>query len=274
MTFISCIAVLALIGSVAVNGDSGSAEIGSAEERGRCYCNYRSCTGVAATNQVIGCPNTNAFRTCNAGLCAVQACPALQVWNYLKNACSACDAGKHISADLQVCVCNQGTTLNPRTNTCVNCPSGATTEIDRCYCPSNLARDYTNNACKVCPADAPITYGGKCMCTSPTLFFNPLTWTCVPCSGTLIPPRRGYGRSSCRCAGANQIFNERNASCYTCPAGTSASRDGEECQCPRYSGQEFDITTGMCACRFGYTLNVSGVCALNIVPLSPQVKMP
>jgi len=243
--------------------DSGSNEMdgGSAEERGRCYCGRKSCY-LAVGAQVIGCPNTNAFLQCNGvTACAVQACPAGQVWNYVKNACSACDAGKHISLDQQVCVCNQGTTLDSRTQTCVACPTGATVEVDRCYCPYTLARDYINNACKACPAGALLGREGKCSCNDPTLFFNPITWTCSACPGTLVAPRRGYGRYSCRCTGVNQIFYQRNFACYTCPAGTTASRENEECDCPRYTGQEFDQTTGTCACRLGFTLSATGVCA-------------
>jgi len=263
--------VVALLGVVTVSGGGNSGEsnedygFGSAEERGRCYCQAASrraaasCTGVT---QVVGCPNTNSYRQCTGTACAVTACSAGQVWNVLKNACSVCDADKHVSADQQVCVCNRGNTLNPTTQTCVACPTAATIEEDRCFCPSTLARDTTNNVCKPCPAVALIR-NGECVCTDNTLFFDQTTWTCKTCPGTLIAPRRGYGRSSCRCTGANQIFNEKNASCYTCPSGTTASYDNEECQCARYSGLRFNYVTGACACMAGYTLNASGVCAIS-----------
>jgi len=275
MTAMKCLYVLgvvALIGVVRVNGDGNSGEssedngFGSSEERGRCYCQAAgrrtaaTCSGATAT-QVIGCPNTNSFRQCTGTACAVTACSTGQVWNVLKNACSVCDADKHVSADLQVCVCNRGNTLNPTTQTCVACPTAATIEDDRCFCPSTLARDTTNNICKPCPLEAPMR-NSECMCSDSTLFFDQTTWTCKTCPGTLIPPRRGNGRSSCRCTGANQIFNEKNATCYTCPSGTTSSSDNEECNCARNSGLRFNYVTGACACKTGYTLNPSGVCAI------------
>lgn len=254
-------------GSGSSGGFGSSSGDGSFGKRGRCYCDWRSpCTGTTPS-QVIGCPNTNSFLQCTGTACAVQACPTGKVWDYLKNACSECDAGKHISlSNGQVCVCNQGTTLDPRTNKCVSCPSAAITETDRCFCPSNLALDSTNKVCKACPAEAPIR-GSKCLCTSPTLFFNQDTWTCTSCPGTLVGPLRRYQSYSCSCNGANQIFYKKNASCYTCPAGTTASR--EKCLCPRNSRQKFDYTSGTCACAFGQTLNASGVCAINPPALNP-----
>jgi len=220
---------------------------------------------------VIGCPNTNAFLQCTGTACARQQCPSGQVWNFLKNACSACDTGKHVSASLQTCVCDQGKTLDSATGNCVDCPTASTQEVDRCFCPSNLARDFTNNACKACPAEAPIGRENKCVCTSTTLFFDPTSWTCKACPGTVVPPRRGNGRSSCRCTGANQIFYQKTFSCYTCPTGTTASiGDCDGCQCPRYTGQKFDYVSGTCKCNLGFTLNTTtGVCTRNTTPLNP-----
>jgi hypothetical protein len=181
------------------------------------------------------------------------------VWNKLKNACSACDQDKHISADSQQCVCNQGTTLDSATQSCAPCPLGSIQEIDLCYCPTTLARDYTSNACRACPAEATLQ-DNKCACINSTLFFSQRDWTCNTCPGTLAPPRRGYERSSCRCTGTSEIFYKRNVTCYTCPTGTTADSDNDECDCARDTGLDFDYTTETCACEPGYTLNESGVC--------------
>jgi hypothetical protein len=194
----------------------------------------------------------------------VQACPTGQVWSSIKNACSACDTGKHVRADLQICVCNTGTTADRITRACVPCPTDAIQETDRCYCPANLALDIKNNACKACPTEAPIR-GTKCKCTNTTLLFNQDTWTCTGCPGTFTTPRRG--RPSCTC-GANQILYERNASCYTCPAGTIAS--GNDCRCAGNTGLVFDYLSGKCVCKDGKSLNTtSGVCTVPTAPLAP-----
>jgi len=265
--------LFALLGGVAVNADSGSNEdfgFGSNEERERCYCKWNSCLGVAGT-QVLGCPNTNSFRQCNAGVCtAVQACAPGQVWNVVKNACAPCDADKKLSLDQQVCLCTQGNTFNSTSQTCVSCPSLATVEPERCYCPYTHALHYLSNQCRLCPAEAPLR-GRECQCTSPTLFFNKVTWTCSPCpqGGTTIPPRRGYGRSTCRCLGLNQIFREDNFSCYTCPSNVRASSDNEGCQCTRGSGMKFNYNTGFCSCPAGFAPNAFGVCAPGAVVLTP-----
>jgi hypothetical protein len=269
MKFLCVVGAFVLLCCVTVKaGGGGSSEeqfggSSSEENGGRCYCGRNSCPSATGA-QVVGCPNTNSFRQCTGAVCAVQSCPLGQVWSFLKNACSACDAGKHIAANLQVCVCNQGTTLDSRTGACVACPSAGIQEADRCYCPSNLARDYANNVCKACPADAPLGREGKCVCTSATLFFNPSTWTCSACPGTSVQSGRNR-KSSCRCTGANQILYKQNLTCYTCPAGTTADRDNDECQCARNTGLKFDHVTGTCVCRFGFTLNASGVCAVSTV---------
>jgi len=265
MKFLIVLGVCAILGNVAVNAGGNSGESGesfgdsSAEERGRCYCKRYTCTGLNAA-PVIGCPNTNAFMQCTGAMCAVQACPVGQVWNFLRNTCAACDAGKHISADGQVCACNLGTTLDSRTGACVPCPTGATALPDMCYCPYTTARDYVNNVCKACPVDAVLGREGQCQCINPTLFFNPITWSCSACPGTLVAPMRRGARYSCRCTGLNQIFYQRNFSCYTCPTGVAMpDNDNDSCSCARYTGLQFDYTTGTCACKLGYSL-IGGIC--------------
>jgi len=254
--------VFALLEAVTVRAGEGSSEgSNSEEEPGRCGCERKSCLGVTGT-KVIGCPRTNSFRQCNAAVCTVQACPTGQVWDSAKNACSVCDTGKHIAANLQVCVCDKGKTFDSDTRTCVPCPSGSTEEADRCYCPSTLALDEANNACKACPSDSTLR-GRECKCNDTSLFFSEATWTCKPCPGTLTPPRRGSGRSSCRCTGPNQIFHEEDVTCYTCPTGTTADDDNEDCDCARKTGLEFNYKTGACECEPGYTLSASGVCIKN-----------
>jgi len=279
MQILCVLGVVTLLGGVAVSAHGGgggggggfgggSPESSSMDEpirRGTCVCQaaFRrtpaSCSGVTGS-QVVGCPNTNSFRQCTGTVCAVQACPTGQVWNYVKNACSACDTGKVVSADLQVCVCKQGTTFDSNTQTCVACPTGATVEAELCYCPSTLARDFTTNTCKACPAEAPLR-GNQCQCTNATLVFDQSTWTCKACPGTSGGFGRGFRSYECRCTGPNQIFYKRTASCFTCPTGTTASRDS--CICPSNSNLYFNYVSGACACKAGYTKNASGTCAVN-----------
>jgi len=259
MKFIYCLGAFVLIGCVAADGFGSSSE-DSAEEAGRCFCGKRTCTGVTGT-KVIGCPNTNSTLQCSGTTCAVIPCPPGQVWSSAKNACSACDADKHIAANGQVCVCNQGFTFSRDANkTCVSCPTGAnTTNPDRCFCPPTTVLDKDNNACKPCPTDATLKFR-QCVCNDLTVFFSWTTWTCTACPGTLVAPRRAGQRSSCKCTGANAVFIAKSVTCYTCPAATPADADGDECQCPRRTGLEFDYKSGTCVCDAGYTKNASGVC--------------
>jgi len=125
--------------------------------------------------------------------------------------------------------------------------------------------DDESSGKRACPAEAPIREG-KCECTSPILFFNQDTWTCVSCPGTLMLPLRTSQSYRCICKGKNQIFYRRNASCYTCPFWT---RIREECLCPWDTKEKFDYTSGQCSCPFGQTTNASGVCAFNPPALKP-----
>jgi len=259
MKYVYICGVCALLGSVILQATADSSESSNSDEsfedRGNCKCDKKFCKGNVGP-KVVGCPNTNSFRQCNDANCAVIACPADQVWNYLKNACSECDAGKHVAAALDICVCNQGTTLNSSTKSCVACPSGSTQEAERCFCPSTTVLDYPNNACKTCPQGALIR-DRKCVCNS-TQFFNQKAWTCNSCPGTWTTPSKG--KSQCRCTGPNQIFYQKDVTCYTCPTGTTADSDNDECDCARNTGLVFDYTTGTCACKPGYSQNTSGVC--------------
>jgi hypothetical protein len=259
MKFFYVLGVCALIGSVTLKAaaDSESSESDSAEERGRCKCERKSCIGVI-DSKMIGCLNTNSYLQCNNATCTALPCPTGQVWNNAKNACSECDTGRHVSANLQVCVCNQGTTLDSATQACVPCPSDSTQEADRCYCPATSIRDYATNACKLCPTGATLK-DKKCVCTDTTLFFSQKDWTCNTCPGTLIPPpSKRTSKYSCRCTGANQTFYEKDAICYTCPTGTTADHD--DCDCPLHTDLHFDFTTETCICKQGYALNASGMC--------------
>jgi len=274
MKFLLVVAFIGLLGALSVSaGRSGEdySDSTNSDESGRCRCSYpdrrgRGGTCVNAINgQIFGCRNTNLFRQCNGADCTVQACPTDQVWNFIKNACSACDAGKHISANLQVCACNQGTTFNSSSQSCVACPTNSTKEADRCYCPLGITvRDSNTNACRACPIDS-YQRGDKCVCNNVNLFFNPTTWTCDTCPATFVLPSRRQNKPACRCTGLNQIFRKKTFSCYTCPTGTIISSENDECKCARYSEMEFDYTTGSCKCEPGFTQNAAGTCVRNVL---------
>jgi len=274
------VAMVVVVGLGVHAGDS--MEDGSFEqnERGFCYCqqpyNRRggSCSANLGTAILTrGCPNTNSFLQCSGQICSVQQCPASQVWNKLLNTCAPCATGMKVSTDLQVCVCNTGTTLSRTTGLCGPCPAGATIEVDRCYCPLNLALDRVNNACRVCPPGTTLTREGQCKCafTSPQLYFSATTWSCQPCPGVVSTAFKGRGRISetCTCTGVSQIFDRNTVSCYTCPPNTTPDRDGDECRCG-LNLQKFDMVSQTCQCARGYVLSAAAnACIWNGASLNP-----
>lgn len=224
-----------------------------------CRCSKNFCRGVVGS-LTRGCPNTNRFLQCNNEVCTNQTCPTGQVWDRTKNACSACDAGFHVATNLQVCVCNQGTTFDPRTRACVACPTDSVQEGDRCYCNRSKVFDDKTNACRDCPTGSSLTRS-QCQCNS-TQFFNRHAWACQNCPGDWTPkpsskrPFRLAPGAVCTCdATKGQIFDRDTVTCYTCPTGTTAKRDVCECS---DSTQFFNMKTKACECREGFVANPSG----------------
>jgi hypothetical protein len=160
--------------------------------------------------------------------------------------------------------CKAGTIYDDDTHTCVPCPTGSIQTANRCYCPSTHVLDENTNACRECPSDATRVDDDDCECISTSLFFSEKDWTCKTCPGTLVPPRVGHRRYTCRCTGANEIFYEDHAICYTCPTGTTADSDNDDCDCAPGTDLEFDYATGKCACEHGKTLNEFGACTRSI----------
>lgn len=255
---------------------------------GRCICEINRRSGVsttclrnAATATIqLGCPFTNSYRQCTGTACTVAQCTTGQVWDQFKNACSTCAIGMHVSADLQACVCDSGTTYNRLTGVCDKCPTAAIVEADRCYCSATTALDVDNFACKACPAGSNM-YFRQCVCAAatPRLYWQASSWSCKACPGTVStqPAGRKSPFEICTCTGPNQIFDVKAVACFTCPAvSTVVSRSGKGCQCIVY-GQVFDKVTSTCACRIGYTLNAAGnACTRNaaVPTTTPRASNP
>jgi hypothetical protein len=278
------VAIVAALTVVNVDGDRGfgfdSSEFGldssegNLQRAGSCTCRagfWRNiCTGNVGTVSV-GCTNTNKFRQCADAVCSIQTCPTGQVWDNAAKACAACPAGKHIRAtDLQLCVCDKGTTLNRLTGLCTACPTGATVLDDSCGCPDGTVLDINTNACRACPAGS--TLSGRrnknsCTCTDIQQFWNAAAWVCQPCPGEWTPKQtRRKQTQVCTCTGANQVFDRSTVSCFTCPAGTTATAFANICRCA-ITGQWFDKATSACSCPAGTAVNAAGTaCTFTQVP--------
>jgi len=227
----------------------------------RCVCSTRRNPCSSGILSIIGCPSTNNYIQCSGTSCTVQTCSSGQVWSVTQSSCAPCPTGQHVTGDGRRCVCNQGTTLNQTSGSCVACPALATTLPDLCYCAPPLAFNRVNNTCQTCPSITTTLRGDDCVCTDRTTFFSSVTWSCQPCPGQFVQTG-GRGRQQCRCTGLNQIFYRSAVTCFTCPTGTTVDRDGDECLCP-VRGQKFNMSTGTCQCKTGFTL-VSGICQLSV----------
>jgi hypothetical protein len=183
------------------------------------------------------------------------------VWNKTQNQCAECAQGMHVAADRQVCVCDQGKTFDPRTKTCVDCPTDSIQEPDKCYCNLSKAFDYKANACKDCPAGSTLLRFQQCRCNNNTQFWSE-DWACKDCPGEWTPRtnRRPFWTPSsrCTCTGTNQIFDRKTVTCFTCPTGTTASRDNSRCDCPSPYYQVFNKVTSKCECVKGYEADAAG----------------
>jgi hypothetical protein len=277
-TVLACLVLAVLTVSIQANGFHGGGRDGSGPfnkgfgllgwlldssdsgERG-CSCTRPNpCRRVSGT-AVLGCPNTNKFIQCSGAVCTNQTCPSGQVWNKAQNACAACATGMHVAANLQACVCDKGTTLDPITKACVTCPTGSTQDPDRCYCSITTSYDPQTNACRACPATATITRSQQCQCLSTAPFFNAKAWTCNDCPGQWSPPKIvkktvfNAPLQKCVCSGTNMIFDRPNVKCYTCPSGTTASFDSCVCQ---NRLMVFNLDTEKCGCRKGYVADSAG----------------
>jgi hypothetical protein len=214
--------------------------------------------------KVLGCPNTNKFIECTNDVCAPLTCTVgQQVWNKTLNACAPCAGGMHVSADNQVCACDQGTWYNSTTKSCVACPTDSTKDPDLCYCPITTSYDSTDNACKACPTGSTLTKDQECKCSSTTQFWNEDDWACQDCPGEWLPkpvkPSRGRQSfnappTKCTCTASNQFFNEKTVKCVPCPTGSTATSRG--CVCPTL--QSYKAATNTCDCRSGYVKDAAG----------------
>jgi len=215
------------------------------------------CYHNASTYQ-LGCFGTNQYLQCSNRNCSNQTCPTNQVWNLTQGACAACSTGYHVKADGQRCVCNEGTTFNYSSRACAPCPTGATQLADNCTCPNTTVLDRRTNACRPCPANSIKTREG-CRCVNNT-FWNAEAWACQDCPGQWYNVSVGHRRTVevCLCnATAQQIFYLPTVSCFTCPTGTTASRDNSVCLCS-IRGQWFNYATGQCECQPEFQPNSAG----------------
>lgn len=229
---------------------------------GRCSCGGRftnPCQRVVGS-LVVGCPNTNQFLQCTGSACSNQTCPAGQVWNRTLNACAECAQGMHVAANGQVCACNEGTTYNSTSRTCVACPTDSVKEADRCYCNVSKAFDYKTNACRDCPAGSTLRRFQECRCNNNTQFWSE-DWACKDCPGEWLPrtARRPFRlpTSKCTCSGTNQIFDRKTVTCFECPTGTAPSYDKFACQCQNRF-QSFKEDSKTCVCIKGYEADATG----------------
>jgi len=248
---------------------------------GRCVCStgrMNPCRGVTGP-LVRGCPNTNQYVQCTGAVCSALTCPTGQVWNKTQNVCAACATGMHVAASLQVCVCDQGTIFDPVKKACVPCPTGSTQDADTCYCPAGKAFDYKKNICTDCPTGSTLTRYQECKCTDATMFWNENAWACQACPGTWLPkqnkrPWKLLPNTKCTCAGTNAIFDRQSVQCYTCPAGTTASRDNAFCQCAN-RWQVFNMDTKACQCAKGLVADAAGTgCVRPAIPAAPAAGNP
>jgi len=240
------------------SGGDGPGDFG-----GRCDCSSRLCRGVVGPLK-LGCPNTNLYRECENSVCSPKTCLVGQVWNKTLGDCAGCPTGRHVAANLQVCVCDQGTTPDCVTGACVACPTNSNQTADQCTCAgATPVYDGIRKSCRACPVNA-TAVGGSCRCNS-TQFWNRVAWACQDCPGVLQSPNTRYQK--CVCNGTSQIFNRTIVSCYTCPAGTTAFNN-KECRCPNYSYQRLNVETGVCECRRGLVPNPAGSgCVYPAVPV-------
>jgi len=241
---------------------------------GRCACatgRLNSCKGVVGS-VVKGCPGTNKFLQCTDEVCANQTCPAGQVWNRTQNLCAACAQGMHVAANLQVCVCDEGTTM--RNRSCAACPTDAVVEADRCYCNISKAFDMKTYACRACPVGSTLRYR-QCVCNT-TQFWNENTWACENCPGEWLPKQiRGRPRiavTKCTCNGTNQIFDRENVKCIDCPAGTKP-RDNSVCVCVN-ALQILNKQTNVCECIRGFMADAAGTGCVRIPRVSTTTAAP
>jgi len=261
--------LLASMVVINVFADSQGDSLGDSQEDGygRCYCSTRYTSNVCAgttgsTRQ--GCPNTNSFIQCTNAACAISQCPIGQVWNAALNTCAACPAGQVLSFNRMKCICSQGTKYNPLTLACGPCPTGSVINGERCVCPRGLLLDKTQNACSPCPTSAPYKREEKCQCSDITLFWSQKTFSCEKCPGLLqqIPNGRRAPKNVCTCNGPNQIFDDDNVQCFTCPVGSTAFRGDCLCSIPL---QRFNEVTKVCECRLGMRLNAAQT-ACEVIP--------
>lgn len=266
MKFFLLAAVVAAVAVLNVSADSRERGLGlgsdSSEDGGRCQCSYRTnyCANfVGTTPMILGCPNTNSFIQCSSTTsCLVVRCPAGQVWDSTKNACSACAPNMHLDVFQQKCICNAGTTFNRTSLTCVTCPIGSVTFNDRCYCPRSTVYNPISNTCSACPAGSIMNREGECVCPVGVQVWNAAAFACVACPGTWqsVPSRRSL-KQVCTCGGVNQIFDDDRVTCYTCPTGTAAY--GNRCACTNnIFGQVFNKLTSQCVCPPRQVLNAAG----------------
>jgi hypothetical protein len=268
------IAVAFLATALIVNVVRADSESESEDGDDGCRCvtgrraSESTCYGNTATGVQKGCPGTNKYVQCDGANCTAGTCPVGQVW--AGTACASCATGKHVRADGNVCVCNMGTTLNFTTGLCGPCPTGATVLNDSCSCPSNTLLDFKNNACKPCPSGSTQERDGGCDCTAsaPAIYWQASSWTCQSCPGTAVTKSDRDGDSTytiCNCTGPNAIFLEDAVICYTCVAPATSDKDGDSCVCP-IRGQDYDMSTGKCACDPNEVVNAAGNACQRVAP--------
>jgi len=224
----------------------------SNDEDDQCRCRRNECTGITGLKVIRGCRNTNSYIQCNSATCSVAVCPTNEVWNKTSNQCATCATGMHISANGQVCACDQGTTFDFKTKACVACPTGATKTNDYCYCASPLVLNIQAKSCSSCPQGSTLK-GRECNCGTGNSWWNEAQFQCQTCPGTYSLSIRG--RKTCTCS-ATQIFDDDQVACVTCPDGSTA-KNNEYCSCP-IRGQTVNWKTQKCECERGRQLNANG----------------
>jgi len=259
-----------------VNGGDTHASGVNKEAKGyACSCGTAkrgACQGVTGTGVIKGCPDTNQYRQCDAGVCTVKTCPTDQIWDKIQNACASCATGMHVAANKKICVCDQGNNFKGKNKPCVQCPTGSTQEADRCSCPVNTVLDDKTKACKICPTGSTLSNKRVCVCNNPAQFWCQVAWTCKDCPGEWLPKNTKKvtkpSKTKCTCTGANSVFDRISVTCVTCPTGSTAAPSRDTCTCSNRL-HSFNRETQKCECKKGFSADAAGTGCVSNKARSP-----
>ena len=214
----------------------------------------------------VRCTNVNA----SCASCAA-ADPHKPYWNDVEQVCQGC-ASSHYMSNGACKRCAPGQRANDEGTACVDCVALAENKTADCpscafYNPqahfwNSFLRKCTsceradqveeNGVCQACPVGMTLKADGTCDCSNG--FYSDLAHKC--CAATCSTSADCCAElgmtcqsGQCKTCQGNTILHD--GACVACPTGSTAIKDGTECQCP--AGYEWDAATATCvACPTGY----------------------